>query len=38
MGGAVARSPRTLVRMTLDIPDTGDSVWRRAELSGADPG
>lgn len=29
---------REIVRMTLDIPETGDPAWRREDLNWADPG
>jgi hypothetical protein len=38
VGGAVGGTTRALVRMTLDIPETGDSAWRREDINWADPG
>jgi hypothetical protein len=38
VGGAVGGTTRALVRMTLDIPETGDSAWRREDIHWADPG
>jgi hypothetical protein len=38
VGGRVGGTTRALVRMTLDIPETGDSAWRREDINWADPG
>lgn len=38
VGGAVGGTTRALVRMTLDIPETGDAAWRREDINWADPG
>jgi hypothetical protein len=38
VGGKVGGTTRALVRMTLDIPETGDSAWRREDINWADPG
>jgi len=37
-GGRVGSAVRGLVRMTLDIPETGDAAWRREDIIRADPG
>lgn len=38
VGGRLGGTTRDLVRMTLDIPETGDSAWRREDIHWADPG
>lgn len=38
VGGRVGGTTRALVRMTLDIPEKGDSAWRREDINWADPG
>jgi hypothetical protein len=38
VGGRVGGTTRALVRMTLDIPETGDSAWKREDINWADPG
>jgi hypothetical protein len=37
-GGGIGGTTRALVRMTLDIPERGDSAWRRDDINWADPG
>lgn len=38
VGGRIGGTTRALVRMTLDIPETGDAAWRREDIHWADPG
>lgn len=39
VGGSIGSgATRAIVRMTLDIPETGDAAWRREDLHWADPG
>jgi hypothetical protein len=38
VGGRVGGTTRALVRMTLDVPEAGDSAWRREDINWADPG